>query len=373
MKRILKYLCMGIVIAALTSIQVFADPLSDQLQQQQEQLNSSLAVLREAQQKTQALEKKIQMLDTQIQNKMYEIDKNKEKINKTQSNIEDIENKIKEAEEDLKEEQELYCERIRVVYENGGTLGYLQILLESKGIQDFFYRIDTVRRISQLDREIKESLNKKMKDLDTQKQTLKTEKEKLIALQDTLQQDMDKLKADKANVEELVRQAEEEESRYSAQVEAAQAKVAEITRRIQQIREQQMASSGQSSALSSRGNSSMVYSDDSIVSYALQFLNTPYVWGGTSPSGFDCSGYVQYVYANFGIYLPRTTYSQVNVGTTVSRSELQPGDLVFFGSATSPHHVGIYIGDGMYVHAPRTGDVVKISPLNSYAIAKRVR
>jgi len=364
---------MGIVIAALTSIQVFADPLSDQLQQQQEQLNSSLAVLREAQQKTQALEEKIQMLDTQIQNKMYEIDKNKEKINKTQSNIEDIENKIKEAEEDLKEEQELYCERIRVVYENGGTLGYLQILLESKGIQDFFYRIDTVRRISQLDREIKESLNKKMKDLDTQKQTLKTEKEKLIALQDTLQQDMDKLKADKANVEELVRQAEEEESRYSAQVEAAQAKVAEITRRIQQIREQQMASSGQSSALSSRGNSSMVYSDDSIVSYALQFLNTPYVWGGTSPSGFDCSGYVQYVYANFGIYLPRTTYSQVNVGTTVSRSELQPGDLVFFGSATSPHHVGIYIGDGMYVHAPRTGDVVKISPLNSYAIAKRVR
>ena len=106
---------------------------------------------------------------------------------------------------------------------------------------------------------------------------------------------------------------------------------------------------------------------------ALRYLGVPYVWGGASPSGFDCSGLVMYVYAQLGISLPHYAAAQYAMGQPVSRSELQPGDLVFFDSL---NHVGIYIGGGQFVHAPETGDVVKISTLasfgTSYVGARRI-
>ncbi len=93
----------------------------------------------------------------------------------------------------------------------------------------------------------------------------------------------------------------------------------------------------------------------------MQYLGVPYVWGGASPSGFDCSGLVLYAYAQVGIGLPHFTGALWNSGRRVSQSELIPGDLVFFYSDV--HHVGIYIGGGQFIHAPSTGDVVKISSL----------
>lgn len=96
------------------------------------------------------------------------------------------------------------------------------------------------------------------------------------------------------------------------------------------------------------------------VRIAKGYLGTPYVWGGTSPRGFDCSGFTRYVYAQMGISLPRTSSEQRSVGVAVSRSELRPGDLVFF-----PHHVGMYIGNDMFIHSPQPGDSVKISSLSS--------
>ena len=103
-----------------------------------------------------------------------------------------------------------------------------------------------------------------------------------------------------------------------------------------------------------------------VIDTAAKYLGVPYLWGGTTPSGFDCSGFVQYVLRENGISITRTTYTQWdNDGVYVSRSELQPGDLVYFGSSSAPHHVGMYVGNGMYIHAPRTGDVVKYSSLDS--------
>lgn len=99
-----------------------------------------------------------------------------------------------------------------------------------------------------------------------------------------------------------------------------------------------------------------------VIKLAYRYLGTPYKWGGASPStGFDCSGFVQWLYAAIGIDLPRTTWSQLRVGRPVSRDALQPGDLLFFSNGS---HEGLYIGHGQFIHAPRTGDVVKISSLN---------
>ncbi|MCL3778102.1 MULTISPECIES: C40 family peptidase [unclassified Actinomyces] len=97
-------------------------------------------------------------------------------------------------------------------------------------------------------------------------------------------------------------------------------------------------------------------SGSSIVGIALQYQGVPYVSGGADPSGWDCSGFVQYVYAQAGISLPRTTYAQAAAGTLVSAAEAQPGDIVYYG-----YHVGIYVGDGMMIDAgtPSTGTVYR--------------
>ncbi len=96
---------------------------------------------------------------------------------------------------------------------------------------------------------------------------------------------------------------------------------------------------------------------------AMKYLGIPYVWGGATPAGFDCSGLVMYVYAQLGIALPHYAAAQHGFGTPVSRDQLQPGDLVFFDNL---NHEGIYIGGGEMVHAPQTGDVVKITPLADF-------
>ena len=108
---------------------------------------------------------------------------------------------------------------------------------------------------------------------------------------------------------------------------------------------------------------------------ANSFLGVPYLWGGTTPAGFDCSGLVQYCYREvFNIGLPRTTYYQCEVGVEVPFEELLPGDLLFFADGGDVHHVAMYLGDGYYVEAPHTGDVVKITAMNDKLpdFAKRV-
>lgn len=101
-------------------------------------------------------------------------------------------------------------------------------------------------------------------------------------------------------------------------------------------------------------------SASSVISYAEQFVGVPYVSGGTSPSGFDCSGFVQYVYAHFGVSLPRTSEAQSTIGSAVSVSSAQPGDLLFWGGQGSAWHVGIYVGGSSYIAAPTTGQSVAV-------------
>jgi cell wall-associated NlpC family hydrolase len=115
-----------------------------------------------------------------------------------------------------------------------------------------------------------------------------------------------------------------------------------------------------------------------VVNYAYKFLGKPYVYGAAGPNAFDCSGLTQYVYNKFGVDISRTTYTQVNVGTKVDKGNLRAGDLVFFNTYGSVSHVGIYIGNGEFIHAPRSGKPVMVSSLfdgyyaQRYATARRI-
>jgi cell wall-associated NlpC family hydrolase len=107
----------------------------------------------------------------------------------------------------------------------------------------------------------------------------------------------------------------------------------------------------------------------SVVAIAERYLGVPYVYGGSSPRGFDCSGFTQYVYGQLGMSLPRTTSAQYNATTRISRSSARPGDLVFFFTGGGVTHVGIYLGGNMMIAAPHTGDVVKKQTIYSANVA----
>lgn len=127
--------------------------------------------------------------------------------------------------------------------------------------------------------------------------------------------------------------------------------------------------SGSNSTNTNTGNtgSTTTVSGNKIVDFAKQYLGVPYRWGGASPSGFDCSGFVYYVFNNVGISLPRSLAQQQSMGVAVSKSDLQPGDVIYFQNTytTGISHVGIYVGNGMFIHAPSSGKVVSYSDLNS--------
>ncbi len=113
-----------------------------------------------------------------------------------------------------------------------------------------------------------------------------------------------------------------------------------------------------------------------IVRLARSFVGTPYVWGGTSPNGFDCSGFVQYVYGKLGINLPRISYQQANAGTTVALNKLQAGDLVAWDNSTRNNgadHIAIYLGGGLIAEAPRPGVNLRVRQLGSNEGAFGVR
>ncbi|WP_420719429.1 NlpC/P60 family protein [Streptomyces sp. RTd22] len=107
------------------------------------------------------------------------------------------------------------------------------------------------------------------------------------------------------------------------------------------------------------------------ISFAYEAIGKPYVWGATGPYGYDCSGLTQAAWRAAGVSLPRTTYTQINAGRRIERGELAPGDLVFFYSGVS--HVGLYIGNGLMIHAPRPGAPVRVAPIDQMPFAGAAR
>jgi cell wall-associated NlpC family hydrolase len=177
--------------------------------------------------------------------------------------------------------------------------------------------------------------------------------------------------------------------KVEAGLHSLQARKSQISADIQHLIDQQQAreqAAATAAAAAASGGSSVGGTGGSIpvppsstlggqaVAIAEQYLGVPYVWGGASPSGFDCSGLVMYVYGRLGVSLPHNAAAQYSMGTSVPRDALEPGDLVFFDGLG---HVGIYVGGGSFIHAPHTGTVVQISSLSGwysseYVGAKRI-
>ncbi|APC39013.1 C40 family peptidase [Clostridium estertheticum] len=376
MKTVLRSLAVVIIFVLISNGIVLAAPANEKLQQQKD----SLTIIKTEKEQ---VEMKIEEFDNEIEKIMIKTEDNKRKISETEKSIEVAAVEVKKVAKESQKEQGLFNSRMRVMYINRSD-GYLSIILDSESFGDFISRVDNIKSVVEFDKKLMVNFEVSQKELKEKQQSLNKTKEALQSLQVENKQKIEKIMVTKESQNKLVMQLKNKEivakelqnklitenksnKNISAQIIEPQVSVNKSLTKISKLKKSVPAYTP------SRGGATV--SQGAIVAYASNFLGTPYLWGGTTPSGFDCSGFTQYVYAHFGISVGRTTFDQINDGVEVSRDNLQPGDLVFFGSFANPHHMGMYIGDNNYIHAPHTGDVIKISALgrNDYVTARRVK
>jgi cell wall-associated NlpC family hydrolase len=256
--------------------------------------------------------------------------------------------------------QRRLAQRVVALYQSGGEDTLLEILLGSSSFDEVLGRVDAADRISTEDRRILDDVREARTAYRAQVRQLgeaRREQKRVVADRAARRLDIEQHLAERQQLYNSIR---DEIERLEAEERERQARIqAEAERRLS---ETPVVSS---SSFSSAGGPTTTAVPSSrfggVVGIAMQFLGIPYQWGGASPStGFDCSGFVMYVYSQVGVSLPHNAAAQYGYGVAVSADQLQPGDLVFFNGLG---HNGIYIGGGQFIHSPHTGDVVKISSL----------
>jgi peptidoglycan DL-endopeptidase CwlO len=279
--------------------------------------------------------------------------------------------------------QKRIATRLRDLYVNGQGDSTLEVILGSSSLDDIIARLDAIERVSSQDARILTTVKQYRKEVETRRATLQQDREEqaqIVQEQAGRKQYIESQIGEQNRLLESVKdeivQMRAEEARRQAALAAqarAQAQAAIAAQQAQQDVLDQAAIDTTYDAPSYDPNLPAPRYGQA-VGIALQYLGIPYVWGGSSPStGFDCSGFVMYVFAQLGVSLPHHAASIWGYGTPVPRDQLAAGDLVFFSGLG---HMGIYIGGNQFVHAPHTGDVVKISSMDerwgSYVGARRL-
>jgi peptidoglycan DL-endopeptidase CwlO len=277
--------------------------------------------------------------------------------------------RLETARKNLTEARKRVSERLVALYTSDSP-DALSIILGASSLGDLIERMDSANRIAEEDARIAADVTRYRNEVQARQQALvkaEADQERVVAeraaQRASIQSQLAERQALYNSIKDQIAQLEEAERERQARL-AAQAKAAAKESDSAPEPAPSSGSSGEGgSPAPSPSAAPPPSSHSSVVSIALQYLGVPYVWGGASPSGFDCSGLTMYAYAKVGVYLPHNAAMQYGMGSPVSRSQLAPGDLVFFNGLS---HVGMYIGGGRFVHAPHTGDVVKISSLSEY-------
>lgn len=304
------------------------------------------------------------------------------KLAETQAAIERVQVQLGKAQTDLEAANVVLTERLVEIYKQG-RLGVLDMLVGSASFSELVNNIDLLQRVSEQDallveqvKSYREEVSIRQADLARQLEEEKRLAAEVEAAKNKVEQQLAAAEEALAGKEAQIAQLEKEEAERQARLaEEARKRAEEARKRAAEEAERKAAEAAakkaaeqgsaaqKTAALDSPKGSSVSVpesaSSNDVVSIAMQYLGCPYVWAGASPSGFDCSGFVMYVYKKVGVSLPHSSRMQYSCGQPVSRSELQPGDLVFFYNPIS--HVGIYIGDGKMIHAAGRGKDVRIS------------
>jgi cell wall-associated NlpC family hydrolase len=281
---------------------------------------------------------------------------------------------LRAARSNLKSSQRALRQRLVVIYTTRDDQSTLSVMLGAKSITDLVTRIEAVQNVSSQDVTVMNNVLRFKHEVTQHQHALVRAHKQQAALVRQRAAAKASLASQLSHQERLLSSIKGEIAHLQA-VARARALASAAAARAQYTTAQQAAVAQAAgdpigvTASTPDGSVAPPSQYGGVVGIAMRYLGVPYVWGGASPSGFDCSGLVMYAYAQMGISLPHYTGAQWNVGVPVSRSDLQPGDLVFFDGLG---HVGLYIGGGQFIHAPHTGDVVKISSMTGWYAATYV-
>ena len=351
-------------MALIAAVPAFADPSIGAKRAQAQQVMTEL-----------------QSLSDSLERARSQYDAATAKLAQTKRDLKENAYELKVARHNLRTSQRMIRQRLVSLYTSNQD-STIEVIFGSKSLDDLITRIDGAKSVTKLDARVLAEV--------TQFRRAVTEHRRLLSVAKAQQEHLVSVRsAAKASIESKI--SEQNRLLSSIKGQIAQLQAAERARQLQ------AAAAARSRLLAARqsqqqqvqdtivGVSAVAPQSDTIVAppsthggvvgIAMSQLGTPYVWGGAAPGGFDCSGLVMWAYAQVGVSLPHSSYALYGMGVPVSRDQLQPGDLVFFDGLG---HVGIYIGGGEFIHAPHTGDVVKISSLDegwytaTYVGARRI-
>jgi len=311
----------------------------------------------------------LQQIQGKLQAVYHQVDVAVEKYNQATTQLSGVQQQIKQnahllkvAKYNLQVADEQLQSRALDIYKTR-DVGIVDVLFSSSSFDDLVTQLNMMQRLGN-------------SDVDTVKS--------IAAYQQDIKNRRVKLEADKKSAAKLVADRASQKDQVLGLQHKLESMTAGIKSQIKQLEAQQAAAAqAAAAAASNTGGSSGGSSGggsvpdpggsgrSAVVAIAQRYLGVPYVYGGASPSGFDCSGLVMYCFAQIGISLSHGATDQQRASTPVPLSALQPGDLVFFGNASYSYHVGIYVGGGSMINAPHTGAVVSYASISGAWIGGR--
>lgn len=342
--------------------------------------------------------KKIDQLDKQKADAEKELKKIGNTIKEIQDKAKKLENdqillsndtkilndEIDEVSTRIEKRNQTIQKQARSIQLEGKGTGVLEVILSSDSLTDAMNKMNAANRLVKANKELLEEQELDKKTLENKQASLEKKSKQLhVTLQELEKKKKelaDQQMAQQILLNEIAASKETEVSKKEAfentknELLAKQTELRELEERLGQ-RAGSSDVSGMIDGILFTTNKELKppLRGADAVKEAKKYLGVPYVWGGTTPNGFDCSGLVQYVYAANNVLLPRVTTSQEYVGEMIGLNQLEPGDLVFFGARGATDHVGLYIGEGKYIHAPEPGDFVKITSISAFTPSFGVR
>ena len=301
----------------------------------------------------------IQQLDSSLERAIEAYDLANVKLQQIKHDLTTNTHDLVIAKRSLKAAQRQLSARLVELYTSQDQDSTLAVLLGSTSLDQMLTRIDAVDRVDQQDALVLDQVTHLRREVQHREHVLKrahAEQTQVVAqraaARASIQSQLGERRALLSSIHSEIAHLQAEE----------RARQAELARQAQAAAQQPVSTA---TVVQNVGGGGIAPppSHGGVVGIAEQYLGVPYVWGGASPAGFDCSGFTMYVYAQVGVSLPHNAAAQYGYGSPVSRGDLAPGDLVFFDGLG---HVGLYVGNNTFIHAPHTGDVVKFSTLTGW-------
>lgn len=315
-----------------------------------------------------AVQQKLDSLAGELEVRSEDLAQIEAQLMRTRAAIAKGERELANARADLADSKATLASRASTIYRTGSA-DPLAMLVGVTTFRDLFARLELMRRVGEADARTVEAVEDAKQRIETAQAALEARAAEQVVLRKRAEDKRSEVQSALAAQKRYLSSLNSDITRLIQEERERQARIAE-----EQARRAAAALAARQRALQPSGArlepGVLGGSHGGVVVAAMRFLGVPYVWGGSTPAGFDCSGLTQYCYAQVGVSIPRTARDQYFAAPRIPAGRLdllQPGDLVFFAYDHDPqqiHHVGIYAGNGTYIHAPQTGDVVRVASLS---------